>query len=249
MNKEIAWTLILTAGLSLASWTSALANDPPVVTNVTASQQQGSTLVDIYYDVDDPDSDVLWVSAVASADGGVTYTIPVQSTWQGSDIGSGIASGQGKHIIWDAGIDMPGHAGDDYTVRVEACENPPANLALFPGPYHIGDQDIPGCDPVSPNGTTWTDSFELADVPAYATLTVEGAQFYYDTPVRVNGIVVGTLEGLGSAEDCTIYASSVNAEVTSALHVGTNTISITCHHYMLRDYDDIWLRNIRVSSP
>ena len=238
----IAWAILIVIAVP------ALANSAPEVTNVTAHQRPGTQQVDIYYDVYDADGDLMVVTATCLNDGGDPEA--VLSTQYGSDIGAGIVSGQGKHIVWDAGIDMPGHAGDDYTVRVEACEDLPANLALFLGPYHIGDQNMPGCDPVSPNGTTWTDSFELADVPACATLTVEGAQLYYDTPVRVNGIVVGTLEGFGSAEDCTIYASSVNAEVTSALHVGTNTISITCHLYLaLRDYDDIWLRNIRVNAP
>ena len=224
----------------------ASANSAPEVTNVVAQQRPGTQQVDIYYDLYDADGDLMVVTATCLNDGGDPEA--VLSTQYGSDIGTGIVSGQGKHIVWDAGIDMPNHAGDSYTVWVEACENPPADLALFPGPYHIGDQNMQGCDPVSPSGTTWTVSFELADVPAHATLTLEGAQLYYDHPVRVNGIEVGTLQGVGIAEDCTIYDSSVNAEVTSALHVGTNTISVTCHLY-LRDYDDIWLRDIRVNSP
>ena len=104
----------------VAAAATALANSPPEVTNVVAQQRSGTTLVDIYYDVYDADGDLLVVTATCSDGAGGWIT--VTSTQQGSDIGPGIASGQGKHIVWDAGIDMPGHAGDDYTVRVEACD-------------------------------------------------------------------------------------------------------------------------------
>ncbi len=179
MNKRIARVLILAAGLSLASWTCALANDPPVVTNVTASQQQGSTLVDISYDVEDPDSDVLWVSAVASADGGVTYTIPVQSTSQGSDIGAGVTSGTGKHIVWDAGVDYPDGLGDDFVVRVTACDSSELDMVLVPaGSFIMGDGAAP-CG-VDEREITLTRDFYLGQHEVTNQEYLEAVQWAHD---------------------------------------------------------------------
>jgi hypothetical protein len=135
---------------------------------------------------------------------------------------------------------------EGYVDNVRILDADGGGGTVFPGPYHIGDQDVQGC--VSFSGTTWTGSFELADVPAHASLTMEAAHVGYDTPVLVNGLDVGTLQGV-SDQECTIYDSSVNAEIASALHVGTNTISVTCYYEQgYNNYDDIWLRDIRVSG-
>ena len=85
---------------------TASANSAPEVTNVTAEQRSGTALVDIYYDIYDADGDLMVVTAKCSD--GAGGWVAVSSTQQGSDIGPGIASGQNKHIVWDAGRAMPG---------------------------------------------------------------------------------------------------------------------------------------------
>ena len=106
--------------LSAVCCAPAAANYAPVVSNVNASQNQITSVIDVYYDVVDMDGDILVVSAEASDDGGVTFDIPVTSV--AGDIGYGIVSGTSKHFVWDAGMDYPGFLGPDYVVRVTACD-------------------------------------------------------------------------------------------------------------------------------
>ena len=99
MNKSYS---VLCAGVFLltATWLQAA---PPAVTNVVALQRAGTKLVDINYDVQDPDGDLLKVRVEVSDNDGHLYSVPAFSLT--GDIGEGIASGTDKHIIWDAGVD------------------------------------------------------------------------------------------------------------------------------------------------
>jgi hypothetical protein len=62
---------------------------PPVVTNVVAVQRTATKLVDIHYDVSDPDGDLLKVRIEISHDGGKTYSVPANSLT--GDVGGGRA--------------------------------------------------------------------------------------------------------------------------------------------------------------
>jgi hypothetical protein len=93
--------------------------EPPVVANVAFAQRtDGSGLVDVTYDLADPDSPALTVVLEASDDGGASWTYAV-STMSG-DVGSGVTPGAGKAIVWDFGTDHPGEFVGDAQVRVTA---------------------------------------------------------------------------------------------------------------------------------
>ena len=62
-------------------------------------------IVDILFDVVDPDSPQVTVSVVASSDGGITWDLPVTSV--SGDVGAGVVRGPGKAIIWDFAQDHP----------------------------------------------------------------------------------------------------------------------------------------------
>ena len=62
-------------------------------------------MVDITYDVADPDSPTLTVYLKVSADGGVTWKGPVELV--SGYVGRGIVPGSGKRLVWDAGKEMP----------------------------------------------------------------------------------------------------------------------------------------------
>jgi formylglycine-generating enzyme required for sulfatase activity len=132
------------AGLRRAVFTACLATimgvpllsaaAPPQVTDVVASQRAGTKLVDVTYDLYDPDGDAMTVRLYLSADGGVTY--PVQCLTVTGDVGEGILSGTGKHIVWDAGTDYPGHLGDTYVVKVTADDGTaPQGMVWIPAGY------------------------------------------------------------------------------------------------------------------
>ena len=52
--------------------TASLRAAPPVVSNIRASQRAGTQLVDILYDVTDPDSGTVSISVSMSSDGGAS---------------------------------------------------------------------------------------------------------------------------------------------------------------------------------
>lgn len=66
----------------------------PTVSNVRASQRAGTQLVDVYYDLADPDSSALTVSVAVSTNGGASYT-PGAASFTGA-LGVGIAPGSNK---------------------------------------------------------------------------------------------------------------------------------------------------------
>lgn len=84
---------LIAAWLMLASACQLLAVDP-VVSNVQAKQREGSRLVDITYDVADPDSPTLTVYLKVSPDGGKTWKGPVELV--SGDVGQHIAPGTAK---------------------------------------------------------------------------------------------------------------------------------------------------------
>ena len=93
----------------------------PVVSNVQMAQRDdGSRIVDITYDLSDDDSDTLAVSFSASDDGGMTWNMPVLN--YSGDVGEGVATGTGRHIVWDLGGLGTELDGTDFRVRVTASD-------------------------------------------------------------------------------------------------------------------------------
>lgn len=96
------------------------ANQPPVISNVRASQRADTKLVDIYYDASDADGDLLKVRVEISDNDGTTYSIPAFTL--SGDVGEGVATGTDKHIVWDAGTDWDGEYSDKMRVKVIAID-------------------------------------------------------------------------------------------------------------------------------
>jgi len=107
--------IIMLVFVALNLWS----NSVPVVTITSINQRiDGSMLIDIYYDLDDADANIMTVSLQVSNDGGSSYIF--SCTMVTGDIGSGISSGNGKHIIWDAGTEHPDIWGDNFFFKVIA---------------------------------------------------------------------------------------------------------------------------------
>ena len=108
---------------------SAMANSAPEVSNVRASQRaDDSKLVDITYNLYDADGDVCTVWVLASINGGATWTVPVFTLIGAA--GSNVSPGSDKHIVWDAGADVPGRVGD-IKVRVLADDGQGGMAMVF----------------------------------------------------------------------------------------------------------------------
>ena len=126
---------VLGIAVVMVAWV-ACANTPPSITNVRASQREGTKLVDIYYDAADADGDLLKVRIEISDNDGAKYSVPAFSLT--GDIGEGIAPGAGKHIVWDAGTDWDGEYSDQMRVKVFAID-----AQGFPG-MEWGNEVPPG---------------------------------------------------------------------------------------------------------
>jgi len=96
-HRAVLLCLLLFCGANYAT-----AGAPPVVSNVRAAQRPGTQLVDIYYDLADPDSASLAITVLVSTDGGASYTLPATS-FSGSGWGSAVTPGANKQITWNAG--------------------------------------------------------------------------------------------------------------------------------------------------
>jgi formylglycine-generating enzyme required for sulfatase activity len=106
----IVTTLVLLASAAFAD---------PTVSNVTASQRQdGTKLVDVSYDVAETLGDWPYITLKVSIDGGATYAI--NATAVTGDVMRNIEPGTGKHIVWDAKVDVPDMSGNNFRAQVVA---------------------------------------------------------------------------------------------------------------------------------
>jgi formylglycine-generating enzyme required for sulfatase activity len=89
----------------------------PVISNVAAAQRAGTKFVDITYDLASTTPTVKMTLEISS-DGGLTYSVPVTST--AGAIGTDVTIGNGKAIIWDAGVDWDGKLSPQTRFRLVA---------------------------------------------------------------------------------------------------------------------------------
>ena len=105
--------------------TLLFSQNAPHVYNVTGSQRtDGSKIVDIYYNILEPDGDTLRVTLQVSDDDGTTFDIIPSDSLLSGDIGDGVLTGTGKHIIWNAGEETIIFEGTTYRFKVIADDDP-----------------------------------------------------------------------------------------------------------------------------
>ncbi|HPN44067.1 MAG TPA: fibrobacter succinogenes major paralogous domain-containing protein [bacterium] len=199
----------------------------PVVNNVRFAQRDdGSLLVDIYYDVTDADGDILEVGITASNDDGATWILPC--TRFGGDVGKGIVPGINKHIVWDFFTDNPWVSGNSYRVRVTANEmnstgNTPPTASFTVEPTFGTTQtvfnfDATGCsdleDPTSALQVRWDWEDNGAWDTDYTTIKTATNQFPISTGVKTIRLEVMDSGGLRDA---------TTRQVTITLKTGTMT--------------------------
>jgi formylglycine-generating enzyme required for sulfatase activity len=174
MNKQIHLNKIAILKIAIVSLFSLsiyfmafAANTAPYVSNVQAQPRSGTKLVDITYDVEDADGDVLTITVEISDDGGNTFTVPAK-TFSG-DVGPGIIPGKDKKIVWDAAKDVPNVYGTNYIVKVTASDSgniilgkDDAQMTMIPaGKFQMGDNFYEGSNDERPVHTVYLDTFYM----------------------------------------------------------------------------------------
>jgi alpha-tubulin suppressor-like RCC1 family protein len=113
--------------------------NPPVVTNLRVAQRPGTKLVDIAYDLADPDSSSLRVVVEFSTNGGLTYS-PLPGSVSGA-VGPGVAPGSNRKITWDAGSGWNGQFSANVRFRVIAYDESFASAPAQSAPVTVDTQD------------------------------------------------------------------------------------------------------------
>jgi formylglycine-generating enzyme required for sulfatase activity len=110
----------------------------PVVSNISAVQRAGTMLVDITYDVT-ADTSTVWVGLAISSDGGTTFSVPADTV--SGAVGLGVATGTGKVITWNAGVDWNKQYTTAMRFKVSADDLiAPAGFSTIPaGSFQMGD--------------------------------------------------------------------------------------------------------------
>ncbi len=115
----------------------------PVVSNVTASQRKdGSGLVDVYYTLAGATADVRVDLAFSNDNGNTWNVIPSPNTLTG-DVGNGITSGTGRHIVWDAARDRAQVYWSQARARVRASALGQSVSFMLPGGIELEMVRIP----------------------------------------------------------------------------------------------------------
>ena len=112
--------LVILVATTLTMGSVVRAADPKVKHVNLAQRTDGSGLVDITYNLFDADGDTLAVTLQLSGDGGVSWDFPVIHV--SGDVGQGIVPGNGRNIVWDAGIHNQSIVNDDIRARVLASD-------------------------------------------------------------------------------------------------------------------------------
>ncbi|MBN1490714.1 MAG: hypothetical protein JXA69_12415 [Phycisphaerae bacterium] len=113
-------------------------NSAPVVGNVTASQLSGTGLVEIRYVLADADGDSCTIWVKVSDDWGGSWDVPAWSFT--GDVGTGVRPGAGKRIVWDAGADWLGQAGQlKFRVYAEDSNGQEGMVFIPASEFLMGD--------------------------------------------------------------------------------------------------------------
>ena len=170
----------------------------PSVSNLSFSQRaDGSGLVDIHFDLGDADGGTLFVSVEASADGGLSWLVPCYRL--SGDMGAGVPASAGRHVVWNAAVDLPGVELAALMLRVLASDE------VFPRDA----QRLPG------------GSFQMGETGTrLVTLTHD---FWLDREEFSNAEMLGLLEWAKGAGLLTMHGNLVVAEPSSILILDLGT--------------------------
>jgi len=132
MNKRSALAFAAAFVGCFWGWVPAWA-EGPAVWNLTFTQGPNGTVgtkVDIYYDLTSPNGNCT-VMAKLSKDNGGSFPFDIITAL--GDIGSNVAPGTGKHIVWDVAADYPDETIAQAKIRIIAYDGVPSPVVTSLG--------------------------------------------------------------------------------------------------------------------
>ena len=190
--------------LALLLWTAG-SYAASSVTGVTAVQQAGTKLVNIYYDLTS-DAPPLRVSVQVSNDGGASYGVGASSFT--GDVGAGVQPGMRKHIVWNAGADWNERVSAGIRFRVVATDSAPP-------PPPPADVSGPTLNITSPgNGAT---------VSSGSVMVSGNAS---DSGLGNSGIASVTVNGVAASGGSASGSGVANWSASVPLVLGLNAITV-----------------------
>lgn len=97
----------------------ALDTHDPIISNVTATQDNAAKTFTFHYDVSE-DAGNVQVGLEISSNSGSTWIVP--ATTLSGDLGAGLVSGIGKTVTWNAGVDYDGYEKAGMQIRVTVSD-------------------------------------------------------------------------------------------------------------------------------
>lgn len=107
------------------------------ISHARASQRAGTTLVDLYYDLNTTATNGMLVAVTVSTNGGLSYDFPAMHFI--GDVGLGITAGTNKWIVWDVDKDWTDHYSTNVFFLITALDPPPGMAAIPAGSFVMGD--------------------------------------------------------------------------------------------------------------
>lgn len=145
--KSISLLNRLSVLATMASLMVQAANVPPEIRNLTVQQRPGTYLVDVIFDLVDPDSlSGVFLSLEASSDNGANFNLPAKTVTGDTGL---IKPGTGKKMVWDAFTDWPDKYTPNAKVRIVAndslpqgpTQGPDGFVWIPPGTFVMGSPD------------------------------------------------------------------------------------------------------------
>jgi formylglycine-generating enzyme required for sulfatase activity len=112
----------------ICAFASSATAAPPDVTNINASQRNGTKLVDVTYNLTLDPGQTAFVELWFSPDNGLTF--PVRCTAITGDVNASVSAGTGKAVVWNAEADWDQQFTNNGKIRVIATYgNQPSGFA------------------------------------------------------------------------------------------------------------------------
>ena len=192
---------------------------PPQIQNMISVQRAGSMLVDVTYDLIDPDSSVVFMSGVASTNGGTTYNI-MMSTVSG-DAGW-VTPGTGKKLVWNPWVDLgAGQYTTNAKVRLTADDSDSANGPTptnSPGPnltwIPSGTFNMSGTFVYLTHGY-WMGKYEVTQNEFMQLMSSNPSAFHSSSNLPVDSV---------TWFEATTYCSLLTAREQTAGHISSNQL-------------------------